>query len=100
MTGERSRAEWEEVEQKAKRKGRGMWADGGKGVIKIYYHYKEGQIYRKPLQISRLEVVSQGKMGDMNEKESEKDAQMNKQQQFFNSIKDMEQKCYSSIKNH
>lgn len=75
-------------------------ADQGKGVIKIYYHYKEGQIYRKPLTISRLDVVSQGKMGDINEKESEKDAQLNKQQQFFNSIKEMEQKCYSSIKNN
>ena len=35
--GERSRAEWEEVEQKAKRKGRGMWADGGKGVDPAAY---------------------------------------------------------------
>lgn len=75
-------------------------ADGGKGVIKIFYHYKEGQIYRKPLQISRLDVVSQGKMGDMNDKESDKDQGMNKQQQFYNSIKEMEQKCYSSVKNH
>ena len=37
MTGERSRDEWEEVEQKAKRKGRGMWADGGKGVDPAAY---------------------------------------------------------------
>ena len=47
-----------------------------------------------------MDVVSQGKMGDMNEKESEKDAKMNHEQQKFSKIKDMEQKCYQSIKNH
>lgn len=29
-------------------------------------------------------------MGDMNDKESDKDQGMNKQQQFYNSIKEME----------
>lgn len=39
-------------------------------------------------------------MGDMNEKESDKDSGMNKQLQFFNSIKEMENTCYSSVKKH
>ena len=73
-------------------------AEQGKGQIKIFYHYKEGQIYRKPEVISRVDVISQGKMDNINDKESEKDSMMNKTQQFYNSIKEMELKCYSSIK--
>lgn len=47
-----------------------------------------------------MDVVSQGKMGDMDQKESEKDAKMNQEQQKFSKINDMEQKCYQSIKIH
>lgn len=37
-------------------------------------------------------------MGDMNEKDAEKDNEENKKQQFFKKISDMEQKCHSQIK--
>ena len=37
-------------------------------------------------------------MGEMKEKEGEKDNEENKRQQFFAMISDMEQKCMSSIK--
>ena len=46
----------------------------------IYYHYKEGQIFRQPEKISRVDLVSHGKMGDMNEKDVEKDNEENKKQ--------------------
>lgn len=46
--------------------------------IYIYYHYKEGQIFRKPDIVNRLDLISQGKMGDMNEKDAEKDNDENK----------------------
>ena len=61
----------------------------------IYYHYKEGQIFRKPDKINRVDLISQGKMGDMNQKDGEKDSEESKKQQFFNRISDMEQKCHS-----
>ena len=37
-------------------------------------------------------------MGDMNQKEGEKDSEESKKQQFFSRISDMEQKCHSQIK--
>lgn len=49
-------------------------AEQGKGQIKIFFHYKERQIYRKPLEISRVDVISQGKMDNINDKESDKDS--------------------------
>ena len=42
-----------------------------------------------------MDLISQGKMGDMNEKDAEKDNDENKKQQFFNQISEMEQKCHS-----
>ena len=75
-------------------------ADGGKGQVLIYYHYKEGQIFRAPDTISQLDLVSSGKRGDMDDKEVEKNNEENKKQQFFKSIKEMEQKCFSVIKGH
>jgi hypothetical protein len=56
----------------------------------IYYHYKEGQIFRAPDTISQLDLVSSGKRGDMDDKEVEKNNEENKKQQFFKSIKEME----------
>lgn len=50
----------------------------------IYYHYTEGQIFRKPEKVNRTDLISQGKMGDMNEKDAEKDNDENKKQQFYN----------------
>ena len=32
-----------------------------KGFNYIYYHYKEGQIFRKPEKIDRLELITSGK---------------------------------------
>ena len=61
-----------------------------KSQVLIYYHYKEGQIFRKPDKINRVDLISQGKMGDMNQKEGEKDSEESKKQQFFNRISDME----------
>ncbi len=49
-----------------------------KNLVLIYYHYKEGQIFRQPDKINRLDLVSHGKMGDMNEKDVEKDNDENK----------------------
>ena len=66
-----------------------------KNFVFIYYHYKEGQIFRKPEKVNRTDLISQGKMGDMNEKDAEKDNDENKKQQFFNQISEMEQKCHS-----
>ena len=71
-----------------------------KNFVYIYYHYKEGQIFRKPEKVNRTDLISQGKMGDMNEKDAEKDNDENKKQQFFNQISEMEQKCHSQIKAH
>ena len=45
-------------------------------------------------------LISQGKMGEMNEKEGEKDNEENKRQQFYAKISEMEQKCSSQIKQH
>jgi hypothetical protein len=46
--------------------------------VLIYYHYKEGQIFRKPDKINRVDLISQGKMGDMNQKDGEKDSEESK----------------------
>jgi len=62
-----------------------------KNSVFIYYHYKEGQIFRKPVKVDRTDLISQGKMGDMtDQKDSEKDNEQNKKQQFFNQISEME----------
>jgi len=37
-------------------------------------------------------------MGEMNEKDAEKDNEENKKLQFYNQINSMEQKCHSQIK--
>ena len=71
-----------------------------KNFVFIYYHYTEGQIFRKPEKVNRTDLISQGKMGDMNEKDAEKDNDENKKQQFYNQIAEMEQKCHSQIKAH
>jgi hypothetical protein len=48
--------------------------------VLIYYHYKEGQIFRQPDKINRLDLVSHGKMGDMNEKDVKETDDENKKQ--------------------
>jgi hypothetical protein len=35
-----------------------------KGFNYIYYHYKQGQIFRKPDIINRQDLISQGKKND------------------------------------
>lgn len=66
------------------------------GVVIVYYHYKEGQIFRQPKYYNRQELISQGKSGDMNEKDTDE----SKEQQEFKQINDMEQKCHAQIKQH
>jgi hypothetical protein len=41
------------------------------GDVKVYYHYQEGKIFRQPKEYKRAQLISQGKSGDMNEKDSE-----------------------------
>lgn len=62
--------------------------------VKIYYHYKEGQIFREPLIKNRQDLISQGKSGEMNEKDTDE----SKEQQENNFINQMEQKCHAAIK--
>jgi len=66
-----------------------------KNSVFIHYHYKEGQIFRKPTKIDRNDLLNQGKMG---EKGDVMDNEQSKQLQFFAKIKDYEQKCFTSIK--
>lgn len=65
------------------------------GTVCIHYHYEEGQIFKKPIKIDRVEIIQNSKMGDMNEKDAEKDNEESKKQQFFKKISDMENKCHS-----
>ena len=69
-----------------------------KNKVYIHYHYKEGQIFRKPEEIDRNDLLSQGKIGDKNENGEENNMETNKKLQFFTFIKELEQKCYTSIK--
>lgn len=71
-----------------------------KNFVYIYYHYKEGQIFRKPEKVNRTDLISQGQSRDMEQKDAEKDNEESKKQQFFNQISEMEQKCHSQIKAH
>ena len=64
----------------------------------IYYHYQEGQIFKQPDKISRNDLLSHNKMGEMNEKEIEKDNEDSKKKQYYKKINDMEQICHSQIK--
>mmetsp|Transcript_18147 Transcript_18147/g.31016 ORF Transcript_18147/g.31016 Transcript_18147/m.31016 type:complete len:290 (-) Transcript_18147:51-920(-) len=70
----------------------------GKNQVFIYYHYKEGQIFQQPVIIGRNELISQGKVNDMNEKDGEKNNEESKRKQFCDKINEMEQKCQSQIK--
>lgn len=64
------------------------------GEVVIHYHFKEGQIFRKPKYYNRQDLIGQGKSGDMNEKDTDE----SKEQQDFNQINNMEQKCHAQIK--
>ena len=59
--------------------------------VVIHYHFKEGQIFRKPKYYNRSDLLGQGKSNDINEKESDE----SKEQQEFNKINVMEQKCHA-----
>ena len=41
------------------------------GEVTVNNHFKEGQVFKKPKIYNRQELISQGKSGDMNEKEAE-----------------------------
>lgn len=69
---------------------------GGIGEVTVNYHFKEGQVFKKPKTYSRQELISQGKSGDMNEKDTEE----SKEQQEFKEINKMEQLCHQYIKHH
>ena len=49
------------------------------GEVVINYHFVEGQIFKKPKTYNRQELISQGKSGDMNEKDTDE----SKEQQEF-----------------
>jgi hypothetical protein len=66
------------------------------GEVVIHYHFVEGQIFKKPKTYSRQELISQGKSGDMNEKDTDE----TKEQQEFKQINMMEQRCHAQIKQH
>ena len=68
-----------------------------KEKVFIYYHYKEGQIFKPPIEINQRDLVSTDKLND---KDGEKDESASQQQQFFKFINDMEQKCQSQLKHH
>jgi hypothetical protein len=59
--------------------------------IIIYYHFKEGQIFRKPSHYNRNELRNSGNQGEMNEKDQGDES---KQQQEFNNINQMERLCF------
>lgn len=69
-----------------------------KSLVYIYYHYKEGQIFRKPQQINQRDLVSTGQ--DLNDKDGDKEDGSSRMQQFFKFIGDMEQSCQSQLKAH
>jgi hypothetical protein len=72
-----------------------------KNFTYIYYHYKEGQIFKKPEKINRTEIFgAQGGKVDSNDKDPSKDNEENKKHQFLKMINDMESKCHSQIKAH
>jgi hypothetical protein len=52
------------------------------GEVIVSYHFKEGQVFRKPKVYNRQELISQGKSGDMNEKDTDE----SKEQQEFKQI--------------
>jgi hypothetical protein len=61
-----------------------------KGFNYIYHHYKEGQIFKKPVEINRQDLISQGKKND-NEADNVKDNNdESKKQQFYDMINKME----------
>jgi len=66
------------------------------GEVTVNHHFKEGQVFKKPKIYNRQELISQGKSGDMNEKETEE----SKEQQEFKEINLMEQRCHAQIKAH
>lgn len=71
--------------------------EGGKsdqGETIVYFHYKEGQIFREPKVYDRQELISQGKSGDLNEKDNDE----SKEQQEFKQIGEMEAHCHAEIK--
>jgi len=66
------------------------------GEVVVHYHYKEGQVFKHPKTFNRQELISQGKSGDMNEK----DTGETKKDQEFKLINTMEQRCHAQIKLH
>lgn len=36
----------------------------------IYYHYEEGQIFRKPVELNRIDLIQHGKMGDVGDQDA------------------------------
>lgn len=67
-------------------------------MVYIYYHYKEGQIFSKPVEIHRRDLINSGQ--EINEKENDQEDGASRKQQFFKMIGDMEQNCSSQLKAH
>lgn len=65
-----------------------------KQFVYVYWHYTEGQIYRKAMEIPVNKLVAQD---NVNDKEGMGDAG-SEESQFFKLINEMEQKCQSQIK--
>jgi hypothetical protein len=71
--------------------------EGGKseqGEVIVHYHYQEGQVFKEPKIYDKQMLISQGKSGDMNDKDNND----SKEQQEFKKINDMEQHCHAEIK--
>jgi hypothetical protein len=58
--------------------------------VNIYYHYSEGKITAKEKTYNRDDLIGKARVGDMNEKETEENAQ----QQEHKFIIDMERECH------
>lgn len=67
-----------------------------KGLVYVYYHFREGRVTSNEECYKREDLLGQAKMGDMNEKDTEE----NKTQQLHKRIDEMERKCHEQIKDH
>ena len=67
-----------------------------KDMVYIYYHYQEGRITSTHQEWNRSLLITQGKMGDSNEKEEESTLKKQTQQKIL----DMEVRCHEQIKEY
>lgn len=61
-----------------------------KGMVYIYYHFREGKVTAKFEEFERDKLIGQVKVGDINDKDTEE----SKEQQVHKRIIEMERKCH------